>query len=48
MKVAKVYRKHGISEPTFYACKAKYGGMSVSDTAEAAQGRERKTQKAAG
>jgi transposase-like protein len=24
-------RKHGISEPTFYAWKAKFGGMSVSD-----------------
>jgi putative transposase len=28
---AKVCRKHGISEPTFYAWKAKFGGMSVSD-----------------
>ena len=31
MKVAEVCRKHGISEPTFYAWKAKFGGMSVSD-----------------
>ena len=30
-KVAEVCRKHGISEPTFYAWKAKFGGMSVSD-----------------
>jgi transposase-like protein len=31
MKVAEVCRKHGISEPTFYAWKARFGGMSVSD-----------------
>jgi len=31
MKVAEVCRKHGVSEPTFYAWKAKFGGMSVSD-----------------
>src|SRR4051795_11230313 len=31
MRVAEVCRKHGISEPTFYAWKAKFGGMSVSD-----------------
>ena len=30
-KVAELCRKHGISEPTFYAWKAKFGGMSVSD-----------------
>jgi putative transposase len=24
-------RKHGISEPTFYAWKSKFGGMSVPD-----------------
>ena len=30
MNVAEVCRKHGIS-PTFYAWKAKFGGMSVSD-----------------
>jgi putative transposase len=29
--VAEVCRTHGISEPTFYAWKAKFGGMSVSD-----------------
>ena len=31
LKVAEVCRKHGISAPTFYAGKAKFGGMSVSD-----------------
>ena len=31
LKVAEECRKHGISEPTFYAWKAKYGGMDVSD-----------------
>ena len=31
MKVAEVCGKHGISEPTFYAWKAKFGGMSISD-----------------
>ena len=31
MKVAEVCRKHGISAPTFYAWKAKFGGMSISD-----------------
>jgi putative transposase len=31
MKTADVCRKHGISQPSFYKCKAKYGGMDVSD-----------------
>jgi len=31
MKVADVCRKHGISQPTYYAWKSKYGGMSVSE-----------------
>lgn len=30
-KTADLCRKHGISEPTFYNWKAKYGGMTVSD-----------------
>ncbi len=30
-KTADVCRKHGISWATFYKCKAKYGGMDVSD-----------------
>ena len=31
MKVAEVCRKHGISEPTFYARTVQFGDMSVSD-----------------
>lgn len=31
LKTSEVCRKHGISPPTFYAWKAKYGGMSVPD-----------------
>ena len=30
-KCADLCRKHGISEGTFYAWKAKYGGMTVSE-----------------
>ena len=30
-KTADVYRKLGISSATFYAWKAKYGGLQVSD-----------------
>lgn len=29
-KTADVCRRHGISSPTFYAWKAKYGGLDVS------------------
>ena len=31
LKVPDLCRKHGISEPTFYAWKSKFGGMSVPD-----------------
>ena len=31
MKVSDLCRKHGISEPTFYAWKSKFGAMSVPD-----------------
>ena len=30
-KIADLCRKHGISEPTYYNWKSKYGGMTVSD-----------------
>ena len=30
MKVADVCRKHGISQPTYYNWKSRYGGMSAS------------------
>ena len=31
MKVADVCRSHGISQPTFYNWKSKYGGLEVSE-----------------
>ena len=31
MKVADVCRNHGISQPTYYNWKSKYGGLSVSE-----------------
>jgi putative transposase len=31
LATAEVCRKHGISQPIFYAWKAKFGGMSVPD-----------------
>lgn len=30
-KVADICREHGLSQPTFYQWKAKYGGMGVSE-----------------
>ena len=32
VKTAELCRKHGISDATFYNWKAKYGGMTVSDS----------------
>ena len=31
MAIKDLCRKHGFSEPSYYAWKAKFGGMSVSD-----------------
>jgi len=31
LKVADVCRKHGISQPTYYTWKSKYGGMDVAE-----------------
>lgn len=31
LKVAEVCRKHGISQPTYYNWKSKYGGLGVSE-----------------
>ena len=31
MSTAEVCRKHGISQPTFYAWKAKFGGLGISE-----------------
>ncbi len=33
MKLAKLVRKHGISEQTFYRWRSKFGGMEVSEAA---------------
>jgi putative transposase len=31
MKVADICRKHGVSEPTYYKWKSKYGGLEASE-----------------
>lgn len=33
-KVAEICREHGVSQPTFYQWKAKYGGMQANDLKE--------------
>ena len=48
LKTPEVCRKHGISEPTFYAWKAKFGGMSIPDAREAAGGGECPAEEAVG
>jgi putative transposase len=52
--VAEVCRRHGISSATFYAWKAKFGGMEVSEAKrlraleeEGARGGEREAEAAA-
>ena len=40
MSVSELCRKHGISEPTFYAWKSKFGGMSVPDARRLKQSEE--------
>ena len=43
MKVSDLCRKHGISEPTLYAWKSKFGGMSVPDARRLKQLEEENT-----
>jgi putative transposase len=31
MSAAELCRKHGVSEPTFYKWRSRYGGMEISD-----------------
>lgn len=42
-KVADICREHGLSQPTFYQWKAKYGGMGVSELKELRSLREENT-----
>ena len=47
VKIEELCRKHGISQPTYYNWKAKFGGMSVSEakrlrTLEAENGKLKK------
>ena len=43
MKVSDLCRKHAISEPSFYAWKSKFGGMSVPDARRLKQLEEENT-----
>jgi putative transposase len=42
-KVAEICREHGISQPTFYQWKSKYGGMNANDLKELRTLREENT-----
>ena len=42
-KVAEICREHGVSQPTFYQWKAKYGGIGVSELKELRALREENT-----
>ena len=42
-KVAELCREHGVSQPTFYQWKAKYGGMGASELKELRALREENT-----
>lgn len=42
-KVAELCREHGVSQPTFYQWKAKYGGMGASELKELRVLREENT-----
>ena len=44
LSVKELCRKHGFSEPSYYAWKAKFGGMNVSD-AQRLKGLEAKNAK---
>jgi transposase len=50
LPVKELCRKHGFSEPSYYAWKARFGGMKVSDAQrlKGPEGRERQAQAAPG
>jgi len=43
-QTSELCRQHGISTATFYGWRSKYGGLEVSETAEAARRREREAE----